>query len=53
MNGKGDKKRKRTVSQEVWSKNWENIFGTEVNYPPAKSRPNSYENISKLPRTKK
>lgn len=27
MNGKGDKRRKKTVSQEVWDKNWELIFG--------------------------
>lgn len=27
MNGKGDKRRKRIVSQETWEKNWETIFG--------------------------
>jgi len=27
MNGKGDKRRKRIVSQETWAKNWETIIG--------------------------
>jgi hypothetical protein len=27
MNGKGDKTRKKTVSQEVWGRNWELVFG--------------------------
>lgn len=27
QNGKGDKRRKKTVTDEVWSKNWERIFG--------------------------
>lgn len=27
MNGKGDKRRKRIVSQETWEKNWATIFG--------------------------
>ena len=31
MNGKGDKTRKKTVSQEVWDKNWDGIFGKKVN----------------------
>jgi hypothetical protein len=31
MNGKGDKTRKKTVSQEVWDKNWQNIFGKKEN----------------------
>lgn len=31
MNGKGDKRRKRTVSQETWEKNWERIFGDKKN----------------------
>lgn len=26
MNGKGDKRRKMTVSQETWDKNWIKIF---------------------------
>ena len=31
MNGKGDKTRKKTISQEVWDKNWQNIFGKKEN----------------------
>lgn len=27
MNGKGDKRRKKQVSQETWEKNWQRIFG--------------------------
>jgi hypothetical protein len=27
MNGKGDSPRKKTVTQEIWDRNWENIFG--------------------------
>jgi len=27
MNGKGDSPRKKTVTEEVWAKNWEKIFG--------------------------
>jgi hypothetical protein len=26
-NGKGDKRRPKTVSYSVWENNWENIFG--------------------------
>jgi hypothetical protein len=29
MNGKGDKRRKKTVDQETWDKNWEKIFKKE------------------------
>ena len=32
MNGKGDKIRKKTVSQEVWDNNWENIFRKKENH---------------------
>jgi len=27
QNGKGSMPRKKTVSNEVWTKNWERIFG--------------------------
>lgn len=27
QNGKGDSPRKKSVSEAVWSKNWERIFG--------------------------
>lgn len=27
MNGKGDKRRKKTVDEETWAKNWNRIFG--------------------------
>jgi len=27
QNGKGDSPRKKTVSEETWSRNWERIFG--------------------------
>jgi|688.fasta_scaffold400236_2 hypothetical protein len=27
QNGKGDNPRKKTVSEETWAKNWEQIFG--------------------------
>lgn len=27
QNGKGDKPRKKAVSEEVWARNWERIFG--------------------------
>lgn len=27
QNGKGDSPRKKNVSEETWSKNWEKIFG--------------------------
>ena len=27
QNGKGDSPRKKTVSEEVWTRNWERIFG--------------------------
>lgn len=28
-NGKGDKRRPKTVTYQVWEKNWENIFGSK------------------------
>jgi hypothetical protein len=27
QNGKGDSPRKKTVTDEVWARNWERIFG--------------------------
>lgn len=27
QNGKGDSPRKKGVSEEIWAKNWERIFG--------------------------
>lgn len=27
QNGKGDTTRKKTVTEEVWARNWERIFG--------------------------
>lgn len=27
QNGKGDSYRKKTVSEKIWAKNWEKIFG--------------------------
>lgn len=29
MNEKGDKPRKKSVTQETWDKNWERIFGNK------------------------
>lgn len=27
QNGKGDKPRKKQISEDVWARNWERIFG--------------------------
>jgi hypothetical protein len=31
MNGKGDSPRKKSVTEEIWAKNWEKIFGKNNN----------------------
>jgi len=31
QNGKGDKTRKKTVTEETWARNWERIFGKKEN----------------------
>lgn len=36
QNGKGDSPRKKGVSEEVWAKNWERIFGKKTR--PSDSR---------------
>lgn len=36
QNGKGDKPRKKTVSEDVWARNWERIFGHKT---PAPEKP--------------
>lgn len=30
QNGKGDKQRKKSVSEETWARNWERIFGKKA-----------------------
>jgi len=30
QNGKGDKPRRKTVSEKIWSGNWERIFGKKT-----------------------
>jgi len=30
QNGKGDKPRRKTVSEKTWSSNWERIFGKKA-----------------------
>jgi hypothetical protein len=30
QNGKGDKRRRKTVSEDVWARNWERIFRREA-----------------------
>lgn len=30
QNGKGDTPRKKTVTEEIWAKNWERIFGKKL-----------------------
>jgi hypothetical protein len=41
MNGKGDSPRKKTVSEEVWTKNWERIFGKKKSISPRETRSNT------------
>lgn len=36
QNGKGDKPRKKTVSEDVWAKNWDRIFGNKNLKKPIK-----------------
>jgi hypothetical protein len=36
QNGKGDKPRRKTVSEEVWQSNWERIFGVKNAKKPKK-----------------
>lgn len=38
QNGKGDSPRKKGVSEKVWAKNWQRIFGRKVGKTP-KSKP--------------
>jgi len=33
MNGKGDKRRKKSVDEATWGKNWEIIFGKKEKKP--------------------
>lgn len=39
QNGKGDSPRKKGVSEEVWARNWERIFGKKGGEPEAKEKP--------------
>lgn len=33
QNGKGDKPRRKTVSEDTWAKNWDRIFGKKDEKP--------------------
>lgn len=39
QNGKGDSPRKKGVSEEVWARNWERIFGKKDGGQGAKEKP--------------
>lgn len=39
QNGKGDSHRKKGVSEEVWARNWERIFGKKDPAESAKDKP--------------
>jgi len=38
QNGKGDSARKKSVSEQVWARNWERIFGKKMKTADARIR---------------
>jgi len=44
MNGKGDSPRKKTVTQDVWDRNWQRIFKKKENENESRRKSNDKHN---------